>query len=190
MDLGQFKDNTLVFHPGCKQTIHKTWKLRIHIRPSQMKTTSQKKMKGLTVAGLDLWTKSFDCLLSDQNGQMAFTLFLKSEFCEENIEFWLACEEFKCVKTKKTLSSTAVDIYEQFIRNGSPKQINLDFHTRDCTTKNLQNPTPTCFVAAQRKIFQLMENSAYPRFLQSDFYKELHSMAITTAKKKQRRVLD
>lgn len=57
------------------------------------------------------------------DGQMAFRAFLKSEFCEENMEFWLACEEFKCKKTKEVLASTAVDIYEQFIKTNSPQQV-------------------------------------------------------------------
>lgn len=55
---------------------------------------------------------------------MAFKAFLKSEFCEENIEFWLACEQFKEEKkTKEILASAAVDIYEQFIKTNSPKQV-------------------------------------------------------------------
>ncbi|KAL2097984.1 hypothetical protein ACEWY4_007191 [Coilia grayii] len=191
MDLGQFRDHkTSVFYPGCKQIIHKSWKPRIQLRlKSQAKTATQKKSKGITAADLDLWTKSFDYLLSDPNGQMAFTSFLKSEFCEENIEFWLACEELKCTKTKETLSFTATDIYEKFIRIGSPKQINLDFHTRDCITKNLQDAAMSCFVVAQGKIYNLMKNNAYPRFIQSDVYKELHAMASTRAKRNHRRVL-
>ncbi|XP_062409843.1 regulator of G-protein signaling 21-like [Sardina pilchardus] len=190
MDLVQSEDTTSMFYPGYGQIIHKSWKPRIHIHlQSLTKTTIQKKLKGPTAADVNLWTESFERLLTNQNGQMAFKAFLKSEFCEENLEFWLACEEFKCLKTKEILASTAVDIYEQFIKTDSPKQINLDFHTRDCITQSLQHPTTSCFVAAQRKIYHLMESDTYPRFIQSDFYKELRKIACTGIKKNRRRIL-
>ncbi|XP_042561776.1 regulator of G-protein signaling 21-like [Clupea harengus] len=191
MDFVLFGDDTTsVFSPRYKRMMHKTWKPRIHIHlQSQAQKAIQKKVKGPAAADLDLWTKSLLYLLSDQNGQMAFKTFLKSEFCEENLEFWLACEEFKCTKSKDILTSTAIGIYEQFIRTDSPKQINLDFHTRERITQSLQHPTTSCFVVAQRKIYHLMENDAYPRFIQSDFYKELHAAASKGAKKNHRRVL-
>lgn len=52
-------------------------------------------------------------------------------------------------------------------------QINLDFHTKNAIIQNLHQPTATSFLAAQRKVYSLMENNAYPRFIHSDLYKEL-----------------
>lgn len=52
-------------------------------------------------------------------------------------------------------------------------QVNLDFDTRESISQNLQQPTPLCFAAAQRKIYGLMENSSFPRFVQSEQYKVL-----------------
>lgn len=52
-------------------------------------------------------------------------------------------------------------------------QVNLDFDTREFISQNLQQPTPSCFVAAQRKIYSLMENGSFPRFIQSEQYKVL-----------------
>ncbi|XP_041912030.1 regulator of G-protein signaling 2-like [Alosa sapidissima] len=181
MDLVQFEDDTTsVFYPGYGQMIQKSWKPRIHIHlQSLTKNTIQKNPKGPTAADVDLWTKSFECFLTDQNGQMAFKAFLKSEYCEE----------FKRIKTKQILASTAIDMYEQFIKTDSPKQINLDFHTRDCITQSLQHPTTSCFVVAQRKVYHLMESGNYPRFIQSDFYKDLRTTACTRTKKNRRRIL-
>ncbi|XP_047442123.1 regulator of G-protein signaling 2 [Mugil cephalus] len=119
------------------------------------------------------WAQSFDQLLSHKYGKAAFRIFLKSEFCEENIEFWTACEDFKMLTSHKAMASKANVIYEEFIKNEAPKEINLDFHTKNAIAQNLREPTATSFLAAQRKVYSLMENNAYPRFIDSELYKEL-----------------
>lgn len=57
------------------------------------------------------------------DGKAAFCVFLKSEFCEENIEFWLACEDFKSQKSREAMVSKANSIYEEFIRSEAPKEV-------------------------------------------------------------------
>lgn len=52
-------------------------------------------------------------------------------------------------------------------------QINLDFHTKNAIIQSLQDPTATSFLAAQKKVYSLMENNSYPRFIHSDLFKEL-----------------
>lgn len=66
------------------------------------------------------------CILSSfppPDGLAAFRAFLKSEFCEENIEFWLACEDFKKTKSPQKLSSKAKKIYTDFIEKEAPKEV-------------------------------------------------------------------
>ncbi|MBN3281498.1 RGS2 protein, partial [Polyodon spathula] len=123
------------------------------------------------------WAQSFDKLLAHKYGQAAFRIFLKSEYCEENIEFWLACEEFKKIKSPVKLASKAKKIHEEFIWNKALKEINLDYHTKEDITQNLQQPTANCFSAAQKKVYSLMENNSYPRFLLSEIYQELCSVS-------------
>lgn len=55
-------------------------------------------------------------------------MFLKSEFCEENLEFWLACEDFMQVKSPNKLPSRARSIYEEFIKCESPKEVSYRCH--------------------------------------------------------------
>lgn len=57
-------------------------------------------------------------------GQIAFREFLKSEFSEENILFWLACEEHKKTKTVPEMISSANRIYSEFVQTEAPKQVN------------------------------------------------------------------
>uniref|UniRef100_A0A3Q4I1J4 Regulator of G protein signaling 2 n=1 Tax=Neolamprologus brichardi TaxID=32507 RepID=A0A3Q4I1J4_NEOBR len=115
--------------------------------------------------------------ISHADGKIAFCIFLRSEFCDENIEFWSACEEFKKIKSRKEMASKANRIYEEFIKSEAPKEVNLDFHTKNAIAQSLHKPTATSFLVAQRKIYNLMENNSYPRFISSDLYKELYAAA-------------
>ncbi|XP_028666843.1 regulator of G-protein signaling 21-like isoform X1 [Erpetoichthys calabaricus] len=119
------------------------------------------------------WCESFDTLLAHKDGLQVFSMFLKSQFSEENIEFWQICEDFKKTKPSAKLSSKAKKIYSVYVETGSPKEINIDYSTREAIKKNLLNPTPSCFDLAQTKIYILMKKDCYPRFLKSDFYLNL-----------------
>lgn len=57
------------------------------------------------------------------DGLAAFRTFLKSEFSEENIEFWLACEDFKKTKSATEIASKAQKIYSDFIQADAPKEV-------------------------------------------------------------------
>lgn len=51
--------------------------------------------------------------------------------------------------------------------------MNLDSCTREQTSRNVLQPTVSCFDEAQKKIFHLMEKDSYRRFLKSRFYLDL-----------------
>ncbi|XP_055480610.1 regulator of G-protein signaling 18 [Psammomys obesus] len=119
------------------------------------------------------WAESFDKLLSHRDGMDAFTRFLKTEFSEENIEFWVACEDFKKCKEPQQIVLKAKAIYEKFIQNDAPKEVNLDFHTKEAIAKSITRPTVHSFDAAQSRVYQLMEQDSYTRFLKSDIYSHL-----------------
>ncbi|XP_067893828.1 regulator of G-protein signaling 21-like [Heterodontus francisci] len=119
------------------------------------------------------WAESLENLLAHRYGLIAFKTFLKSEYNDENIEFWLACEDYKKIKSPTKQASKAKKIFSDFIETMSPKEINLDYYTKDTITKNLQHPTYSCFEAAQKKIYGLMENNCYIRFLQSNIYQNI-----------------
>ncbi|KAM6219176.1 regulator of G-protein signaling 18 [Rhynchocyon petersi] len=119
------------------------------------------------------WSESFDKLLSHKGGLETFTKFLKTEFSEENIEFWIACEEFKKIKEPQQIILKAKAIYERFIQTDAPQEVNLDFHTKEIITKSITQPTLHSFDAAQSRVYQLMEQDSYTRFLKSDIYSNL-----------------
>ncbi len=51
--------------------------------------------KLLEIGRVALWAVGFEKLLNDDMGLYVFTEFLKKEFSQENIQFWIACENFK-----------------------------------------------------------------------------------------------
>lgn len=56
-------------------------------------------------------------------GLDAFRTFLKSEFSEENVEFWIACEDFKKTESAEKIASKAKMIYSEFIETNAPKEV-------------------------------------------------------------------
>ncbi|CAL8307439.1 unnamed protein product [Lota lota] len=119
------------------------------------------------------WSESFDQLLSHKHGLSAFRAFLKTEFSDENIEFWMACEDYKKNKSSTKLVSKANKIYMEFIDVQAPREINIDHETRDITKSNMESPSPSCFDMAQHRIYMLMAKDCYPRFLRSQAYREM-----------------
>ncbi|XP_062920984.1 regulator of G-protein signaling 21-like [Mobula hypostoma] len=119
------------------------------------------------------WGECLHKLLTHKTGLALFRAFLQSEHSEENIEFWLACENYRKTKTLAKLSSKAKKIYSDFISTDAPKEVNIDFHTKEVTKKNIARPTLSCFDLAQKKVYSLMEKDSYPRFLKSQLYREL-----------------
>ncbi|XP_068830539.1 regulator of G-protein signaling 3 isoform X4 [Capricornis sumatraensis] len=119
------------------------------------------------------WGESLEKLLVHKYGLAVFQAFLRTEFSEENLEFWLACEDFKKVKSQSKMAAKAKKIFAEYIAIQACKEVNLDSYTREHTKDNLQSVTRGCFDLAQKRIFGLMEKDSYPRFLRSDLYLDL-----------------
>ncbi|CAJ1061152.1 regulator of G-protein signaling 8 [Xyrichtys novacula] len=123
------------------------------------------------------WSESFDHLLSHKHGLAAFRTFLKTEFSDENIEFWMACEEYKKIKSSTKLVSRANKIFKEFIDIQAPREVNIDYRTREKTKQSLEDPSPTSFNEVQAKVHSLMEKDSYPRFLRSKMYQDIVNRA-------------
>ncbi|XP_037105478.1 regulator of G-protein signaling 8-like isoform X1 [Syngnathus acus] len=119
------------------------------------------------------WSESFDHVLSHKYGLAAFRTFLKSEFSDENIEFWMACEDYKKIKSSTKLLSKANKIFKEFIDVEAPREVNMDHQTREKTRQSLEEPYPGSLNEAQALIYSLMEKDSYPRFLKSKLYQDI-----------------
>ncbi|CAG7819355.1 unnamed protein product [Allacma fusca] len=68
------------------------------------------------------WGESFDKLMRCTAGRKVFREFLKCEYSEENILFWLACEDLKKESKPELIEEKARLIYEDYISILSPKE--------------------------------------------------------------------
>lgn len=57
-------------------------------------------------------------------GRNLFREFLRTEYSEENLLFWLACEDLKKEQNKKVIEEKARTIYDDYISILSPKEVN------------------------------------------------------------------
>ncbi|GMT34147.1 hypothetical protein PFISCL1PPCAC_25444 [Pristionchus fissidentatus] len=119
------------------------------------------------------WSLSFDNLMKHKAGQKFFAEFLKSEYSDENILFWQACEELKREKNAEKIEEKARIIYEDFISILSPKEVSLDSRVREIVNNNMVRPTAATFDEAQAQIYTLMQRDSYPRFLNCTLYKKM-----------------
>ncbi|CAH1153746.1 unnamed protein product [Phaedon cochleariae] len=136
------------------------------------------------------WGRSFDKLMQSAAGREVFRDFLRGEYSEENILFWLACEELKRETNPEVVEEKARIIYEDYISILSPKEVSLDATVRDIVNRNMVEPTPHTFDEAQLQIYTLMHRDSYPRFVNSPLYRTLsqsqtgtsgNQSAVTTA---------
>ncbi|XP_077573551.1 regulator of G-protein signaling 21 [Stigmatopora nigra] len=109
----------------------------------------------------------------------AFHSYLQSEFSEENIEFWLACQNFRATSSQDKLQLKAKDIYKEFIQPTANKEINVDHCIRKEIRKSVDKPGLTCFDEAQKQVYRLMESDSCPRFLQSEVFLRLKQTSNT-----------
>ncbi|KAG7203112.1 hypothetical protein KM043_010234 [Ampulex compressa] len=119
------------------------------------------------------WGSSFDKLMKSPAGRKLFREFLVSEYSEENIAFWLACEQLKRESNPERIEEKARFIYEDYISILSPKEVSLDSRVREIVNRNMVEPTPNTFDEAQVQIYTLMQRDSYPRFVTSDIYRRV-----------------
>ncbi|KAG8570835.1 hypothetical protein GDO81_011440 [Engystomops pustulosus] len=128
------------------------------------------------------WGQSFDKLMTTPAGRNAFREFLRTEFSEENMLFWMACEDLKKEANKNVIEEKARLIYEDYISILSPKEVSLDSRVREVINRNMLEPSQHTFDDAQLQIYTLMHRDSYPRFMNSAIYKNLlQTLSETTA---------
>lgn len=93
-------------------------------------------MKGPLLAGSSRNVSR--CFVSD--GLQLFREFLRTEFSDENIEFWIACEEYKSSDATE-FAQNAQDIFTDFIAVQAPKEVSV-FRSCRSTLRSFQGITP------------------------------------------------
>ncbi|XP_056351208.1 regulator of G-protein signaling 10 isoform X2 [Oenanthe melanoleuca] len=119
-----------------------------------------------TLKGTSKWATSLESLLEDPEGVKRFREFLKKEFSEENVLFWLACEEFKKTQGKKQMQEKAKEIYMTFLSSKASSQVNVEGQSRLSETI-LETPHPLMFQKLQDQLSRsYLGNPAFNQIFQ------------------------
>ncbi|KAG7270153.1 hypothetical protein CRUP_007677 [Coryphaenoides rupestris] len=78
---------------------------------------------------------SLEEVLRDQKHLATFRAFLRSEFSEENLDFWLACEAFGQIASPGERHRQAEHIYQEFLHPNARREVNVD----QCTRERIQS---------------------------------------------------
>lgn len=135
----------------------------------------------VSISELNSWGESFEHLMNSESGRKVFRTFLRCEYSEENILFWLACEDLKKERNPDTIEEKARIIYEEYVSILSPREVSLDSRVREIINRNMINPSISTFDDAQLQIYTLMHRDSYPRFVSSVQYKNLLQAATSTS---------
>uniref|UniRef100_A0A9J8BGU6 Regulator of G protein signaling 17 n=1 Tax=Cyprinus carpio carpio TaxID=630221 RepID=A0A9J8BGU6_CYPCA len=119
------------------------------------------------------WSRSFEMMMRSPEGRDVFREFLRSEYSEENLMFWMACEELKKETNPSVINEKARIIYEDYVSILSPKEVSLDSRVREGINQSLAEPSSTMYEEAQLQIYTLMHRDSFPRFLNSSVYRDL-----------------
>lgn len=103
--------------------------------------------------------------------------FFDKELSSENLEFWLAVDDFRLggVPEKRDADPAAIKeramfIWATYLQDGADREVNLSNEVKEKISAALGAPTRVIFDDAQAEILILIRRNAYDRFLKSGEY--------------------
>ena len=110
----------------------------------------------------------FRTFLSHEENIPVFKEFLQAQYCQENLDFYLACERYRNLNPdgvgKELAKFIATQIYNDYLSDNARHPVNVNNACIQIIKDNLKNPTPNLLCDAQAEIFELMRTDCYPRF--------------------------
>ena len=94
----------------------------------------------------------------------ALLLFSQQEYNSENVEFWLAVENYKLMTPASRRYDVASRIHEQFVAAEAEKEINLPSYIKATIQQVPSEVGPEFYDHAQAEIFKLISRDSVPRF--------------------------
>ena len=121
------------------------------------------------------------------------TEFLKSEYADENVKFWMEVESFRLLAIEEKAAFPDKDnpandrvmkeakrICDSFVAASAPHMVNLNSTNRNNILKNVALPflvSAGLFDDAQTEIFKLLDSDSFPRFQRSPYWQTLMARA-------------
>ncbi|RWS27642.1 regulator of G-protein signaling 7-like protein [Leptotrombidium deliense] len=133
----------------------------------------ERQIKDVPCRRVRRWAFSLKELLRDAAGREQFIKFLDKEFSAENIKFWDAVQELKCVHSRD-VAAKVQEIWNEYLGPDANCPINIDSKSYEVTKKNIEIKPNSRYIfdEAAGHVYQLMKNDSYPRYLRSEMYKE------------------
>lgn len=97
-------------------------------------------LKGCLEANRETNAQKLHQLLGDPSLRSVFRDFLRQNFCEENLSFWLDCDMFlrrlrevrrDSIEEMRESLASAFNLYNTYLAPGSPNELNLDHNLRN-----------------------------------------------------------
>ncbi|CAF0742415.1 unnamed protein product [Rotaria sordida] len=128
---------------------------------------------------------SFNCkeLLSDPTGVREFMKFCKADFSTESLNFYLHVQEIRNCPLSQIKQKAEV-VYREHLAPNALQEVNINDTIRTKIIKQLENPSREIFFEAEKHIIELMKKNSYPRFMQSENYRNLLQNAPNPVPKK------
>ncbi|KAG7396373.1 hypothetical protein PHYBOEH_002333 [Phytophthora boehmeriae] len=117
-------------------------------------------------------------ILENEETRAIFLFFSEEIFCTESIYFWMDCNEFKDIPHRNYLKLRAQKIYRKYICGRAKLQVNLESALIRVIESNLDNPTRTLFVPAQRSITKMLERDTLPKFRRSKHFQPCYQLLL------------
>ncbi|XP_076824299.1 uncharacterized protein LOC143470205 [Clavelina lepadiformis] len=167
----EFEDSTGMFSnkrqhndTATKKSREKLWRSLFPRTPTTQEKTKVHKSKRLNQdcsvpKKVDMSLLSL--LKSKDDNFEDFRHFLKLEFSEENLDFWLDVDTYQ---KQRKFEKPARKIYNKYIMESAPHEINIESGVRDRIESNMQNPAGNTFNEAQLHIFNLIKRDPFQRF--------------------------
>ena len=128
----------------------------------------------------------FEHVLYDPVNLKYFKDFCVSEMSTENLLFWLEVEDYKDIKEAAINMRlfTARKIARKYIDASATQQLGIEDRYKTAIMEGLKlpEPPPHLFTEAQQQIFVSMKTDSFPRFLESQMYKELIAIKLEDRK--------
>jgi len=106
--------------------------------------------------------------LRDEDNVETFREFLKSQYCHENLEFYLACEKYRRLDAGnigyELVKFMAAQIFNDYLSQNARQPVNIDHTCIKRIEQSLKQPYPDLFEEAKDEVCDLMESDCFPRF--------------------------
>ncbi|KAI6187753.1 RGS domain-containing protein [Aphelenchoides besseyi] len=108
-------------------------------------------------------------LLKSETARASFQSFLQQQFCIENLNFYLAVEEYKLLTSEQQRRQLGRQIYERHFTPNSIEPVNIDNATCKGIMESIQteNYSQDMYNLAQYQIYHLLKYDCWPRYLSS-----------------------